>query len=313
MSGICTLTLNPTIDVAYEVDRLFHTRKMRTSAEFYSPGGGGINVARVFVRLGGLARIYYASGGATGPALDGLLDQHLLVRKRIPIAGTTRVSFAMLERASGKEHRFVPDGPSFTTAEWQACLDEMLHAQCQFMVASGSLPPGVPDDFYARLIDIMAERNIPVVLDSSGAALRSAVDRGGLFLIKPSIGEMRQVVGRDLNDLEAIACAAMDLVSSGRSRYVVVTMGHEGALLATPAGSHHLPAVDVPANSSVGAGDSFLAAMIFALTCEWTVENAFRFGIAAGAAAVLNPGHDLAHPAEIQRLYELVPPIEGED
>src|SRR3546814_12056637 len=82
MTNIATLTLNPTIDVAYEVDRMFHTRKMRTKSEFYSPGGGGINVARVFVRLGGNARSYYMAGGATGDALDGLLDLHQPVHNR---------------------------------------------------------------------------------------------------------------------------------------------------------------------------------------------------------------------------------------
>jgi 6-phosphofructokinase 2 len=309
MTGICTLTLNPTIDVAYEVDRVFHTRKMRTGAEFYAPGGGGINVARVFVRLGGNARSYYASGGATGPALDGLLDLHQLVRNRIPIQGHTRVSSAVLERESGKEYRFVPQGPSFTTAEWQACLEQLEHAQCDFMVASGSLPPGVPDDFYARIVDIMTKKNIPVVLDSSGAGLRGGLSRGGLFLIKPSIGELRQLVGRDLTGIEAIGEAAMGLVASGQSRYVAVTMGHEGALLATSQGARYLPAVSVDTNSAVGAGDSFLAAMVFALSCQWKVEDAFRFGIAAGAAAVMCPGHDLAHPDEIRRLYQLVPQI----
>jgi 6-phosphofructokinase 2 len=303
------LTLNPTIDVAYEVERVFHTRKMRTGAEFYSPGGGGINVARVFVRLGGNARSYYASGGATGPALDGLLDLHQLVRNRIPIAGHTRVSSAVLESESGKEYRFVPQGPSFTTAEWQACLEQLEHAHCDYMIASGSLPPGVPDDFYARVADIMTKKSIPVVLDSSGAGLLAGVTLGGLFLIKPSIGELRQLVDRDLAGIEAIGDAAMEIVTSGQSRYVAVTMGRDGAILASAQGPRYLPALSVDTNSAVGAGDSFLAAMIFALSCQWTIGDAFRFGIAAGAAAVTSPGHDLAHPDEIRRLYQLVPQI----
>ncbi|MFD1104659.1 1-phosphofructokinase family hexose kinase [Sphingobium olei] len=307
MTSISTLTLNPTIDVAYEVGRVFHTRKMRTEAEFYSPGGGGINVARVFVRLGGNARSYYASGGATGPALDGLLDLHQLVRKRIPIQGPTRVSSAVLEQESGKEYRFVPQGPTFSPAEWQACLEQLAHAQGDYLVASGSLPPGVPEDFYARVAEIMAERGIPLVLDSSGAGLSGGLSRGGVFLIKPSIGELRQLVGKDLTDPGAVSEAAMHIVRSGQSRYVAVTLGHEGALLATADGPRFLPAVQVDAKSAVGAGDSFLAAMVFALSCGWTIDDAFRFGVAAGAAAVLNPGHDLAQADEIRRLYPGVP------
>ena len=110
MKSIATLTLNPTIDVAYEVERVFPVEKIRTRTENYDPGGGGINVARVFARLGGAARCYYLSGGATGPALDGLLDKHGLVRERIAIAGDTRVATTIVEHQCGKEYRFVPPG-----------------------------------------------------------------------------------------------------------------------------------------------------------------------------------------------------------
>lgn len=309
MTSIATLTLNPTIDVAYEVDRVFHTRKMRTNKEFYDPGGGGINVARVFVRLGGNARSYYLSGGATGHALDGLLDLHQLARTRIAIQGHTRVSSAVLELESGKEYRFVPPGPTVAPAEWQECLEQLRTAKCDYMVASGSLPPGVPDDFYARVADIMAARGIPVVLDSSGTGLKGGLARGGLLLIKPSVGELRQLVGRALSGVDDIAQTAMDIVGSGRATYVAVTMGHEGALLASGDGPRYLPAADIEARSAVGAGDSFLAAMVFGLASGWRVEDAFRFGIAAGAAAVMSPGHDLARPEDIRRLYPLVPQI----
>lgn len=304
MMNIATLTLNPTIDVAYEVDQVFHTRKMRTSADYYEPGGGGINVARVFVRLGGSARSYYLSGGATGHAFDGLLDLHKLVRTRIPIGGQTRVASAVLERSSGKEYRFVPAGPTIEPHEWQSCLDRLAEAQCDTMVVSGSLPPGVPDDFYARVIDLMQQRGIPVVLDSSGAGLRGGLDRGGLLLVKPSVGELRQYSGRDLPDLAAITGAAMAIVDAGKARHVAVSMGHEGALLATADRQLHLPALPVEARSAVGAGDSFLAAMVFAMSQGWDIADAFRFGIAGGAAAVMNPGHDLARPDIIRALYE---------
>jgi 6-phosphofructokinase 2 len=306
MMSIATLTLNPTIDVAYEVDHVFHTRKMRTKSEYYEPGGGGINVARVFVRLGGNARSYYLSGGATGHALDGLLDLHQIVRNRIPIKGHTRVAAAVLERESGKEYRFVPPGPFIEPGEWQQCLKQLEDAQCDYMVASGSLPPGVPDDFYGHLVALMARRNIPVVLDSSGPGLRGGLAEGGVFLVKPSIGELRQLTGRDLLDPDSVARAAMEIVDKGQAAHVAVTMGHEGALLASAGGQLHLPAVEIEAKSAVGAGDSFLSAMVFAISLGWDISDAFRFGIAAGAAAVMSPGHDLARPDDIRQLYERV-------
>lgn len=309
MTRIATLTLNPTIDVAYEVDHVVHTRKMRTRSEFHEPGGGGINVARVFVRLGGNARSYYLSGGATGHALDGLLDLHQLVRSRIPIKGHTRVATAVLERESGKEYRFVPPGPVVEPGEWQQCLDRLAGVQCDYMVASGSLPPGVPEDFYGRLVALMTGRGIPVVLDSSGPGLRGGLAEGGVFLVKPSIGELRQLTGHDLLTPESIAQAAMEIVDRGQAAHVAVTMGHEGALLASAGRQLHLPAVEIEARSAVGAGDSFLSAMVFAISLGWDIAEAFRFGIAAGAAAVMSAGHDLARPEDIRRLYERVAQI----
>ena len=160
MTSIATLTLNPTIDVSYDIDRMFHTRKMRTRKEYYSPGGGGINVARVFVRLGGNARCYYLSGGATGAVLDGLLDLHQIVRTCTAIKGHTRVSTAAYELESGKEYRFVPPGPVVAPEEWQECLDRLAATECEYLVASGSLPPVVPGDYYARVAELAARRGI---------------------------------------------------------------------------------------------------------------------------------------------------------
>ncbi|PEQ10404.1 1-phosphofructokinase [Novosphingobium sp. PC22D] len=309
MKRIATLTMNPTIDVAYEVGLVKHTHKMRTQAETYAPGGGGINVARVFVRLGGNARCFYLSGGATGPALDGLVDLHQLVRTRIPIAEPTRVAAAVLEHDSGKEYRFTPEGPTVSEAEWQACLDALDEAECGVMVLSGSLPRGVPADFYARAAAMMEKRGIDTVLDSSGEALRLGVEGGRLLLVKPSSGELEQMTGRTLNTTAEIGEEAMRIVTSGKAKYVAVTMGHEGAVLARKEGWVHAAAPEIEAQSAVGAGDSFLAAMIHAMLCGRDDLDAFRFGMAAGSAAVLSAGTGLAHPPDIERIFALMPPL----
>lgn len=308
MRNIATLTLNPTIDVAYEVSRIFPTHKMRTANEYHNPGGGGINVARVYVRLGGNARCWYMSGGATGIALDGLLDLHQLVRTRLPIAGDTRISTAVLEQESGKEYRFVSPGPAIADAEWQHALAQLATVECDYLVASGSLPPGVPDDFYARAARLVVPRGIRFVLDTSGPALLEGLAGGGVFLVKPSSGELQQLVGRPLEGREAIAEAAEQIVCSGQAEHVVVTLGHEGGLLASRAGTVFLPAAPIEARSAVGAGDSFVAGMIYGFSCDQSAPDAFRLGMAAGAAAVLRPGTDLARPADIDRLLGMFPP-----
>jgi len=309
MKSIATLTMNPTIDVSYDVGQVRHTHKMRTENEHYAPGGGGINVARVFVRLGGNARCFYLSGGATGPALDGLIDLHQLVRTRIPILGPTRIAADILEHDTGKEYRFTPAGPHVREAEWQECLDRLAEADCDVLVMSGSLPPGVPDDFYARAARLMRERGREVVLDSSGKALAAGIAEGGLLLVKPSQGELQDYTGRKLEDVEAIGRAAMAIVERGKARLVAVTMGHEGAVLARAKGPVFLPALKIDAASAVGAGDSFVAAMVHALCRGDSELEAFRRGMAAGSAAVLRAGTDLARPADIEGMLERIAPL----
>ena len=303
MMNIATLTMNPTIDVSFETDRVFHTRKMRGRNECHAPGGGGINVARVFVRLGGNARCYYLSGGATGAALDGLIDLHQLVRSRIAIAGETRVSTSVYERGSGHEYRFVTEGPTVSPGEWQDCLDRIGEVRCDYLVVSGSLPRGVPEDFYAQVADRANERDIRVVLDSSGRGLAGGLAGRGIYLVKPSIGELRSLTGRDLASDETIAEAAKEIVDRGEAEHVAVTMGRDGGLLCNASGVRRLPAVPIKAASTVGAGDSFLAAMVHSLASGQAPGDAFRFGLAAGAAAALTPGTDLAQPDEIRRLF----------
>lgn len=304
---LATLTMNPTIDIAYEVEKLEPIRKLRALEERHDPGGGGINVARVFSRLGGDARCYYLAGGGTGAALDAMLDFHKIEWEKVPIAGETRVSTTVKERSTGYEYRFVALGPEVSRAEWQACLERMAEAQCDYIVACGSLPRGVPDDFYARLGNIARKAGIRFVLDSSGAALKGGVSDGDIFLLKPNKLELADLAGRQLPDEAAVAEAAMEIVEKGTAQYVAVTMDEDGGLLASAEGTLRLPALDVPAVSTVGAGDSFVAGMVHAMATGKGARDAFRFAMAAGAAAVMTPGTDLAYAEDIVRLYSGMP------
>ncbi|WP_447952838.1 1-phosphofructokinase family hexose kinase [Sphingopyxis chilensis] len=298
---IATLTVNPAIDLSFEAQRIFHTHKMRGDKERHDPGGGGINVARVFVRLGGTARCFYLSGGAAGAALDHLLDVHQLARCRIPIAGETRISTAIFEQASAKEYRFSTSGPSVSRSEWEDCLERLAQARGDYIVASGSLAPGVPDDFYDRVARVAAQRGARTILDSSGRGLAGGLAGHGVFLVKPSLGELRALTGDPLEDDRTVAEAAAALVRQGAAQHVAVSMAHEGAMLVNASGTLRLPAIAVKAASSVGAGDSFVAGMVFALASGRDIDHAFRYGMAAGAAAVLTPGTSLAYPADIER------------
>jgi 6-phosphofructokinase 2 len=303
MHTIITLTLNPAIDGSCDAPKVRPTRKIRTTNTRYDPGGGGINVARVVQRLGGNVRAVYLAGGVTGGVLDSLLDRDGIARSRIDIAGHTRISQAVHETETGLEYRFVPDGPEVSETEWQACLTAMAGTACDTLVLSGSLPRGVPEDFYARLVARSGEGK-RIVLDTSGPALRRTLEGGGIFLVKPSRGELEQFAGRTLADDAALLDVARGIVRSGHAEHVAVTLGYLGAILVSPEGELRLPAIEVEVRSAVGAGDSFLGAATFALTSGQSIEAAFRLGLAAGTAAVMTPGTGLCHREDIEALRQ---------
>lgn len=304
MDTLATLTMNPTVDLSYEVERVMDTHKMRARDERYSPGGGGINVARIFIRLGGNARCFYPAGGPVGEAFHHLVGSHCLPCRRLEIAGNTRVSMTVLESSTRREFRFVPEGPELAEAEWQACLDAIAETRCDWLVASGSLPRGVPDDFYARVAALAGEAGIRFALDTSGRGLAGGLVKGGVAIVKPSHGELSQLVGAELASVDDIRSAAAAIVREGRAEIVAVTMGHRGAVLVHKESTLYVPAIPVEAVSAVGAGDSFLAAMLFKLANGAEVEEAFRFAMAAGTAAVCTAGTEMCRPEDIPRFLE---------
>jgi 6-phosphofructokinase 2 len=261
---IVTLTLNPAIDISSEAETVRHTHKIRTRGEAMEPGGGGINVARVLHKLGADVTALLLGGGATGRVLDELLQRAGIVHRLIQVGEDSRVSLTVLETSTGHEFRFVPEGPQVTPAEVTAALDAATAVECDYFVASGSLPPGVPDDFYAQLGKRVSARGALFLLDTSGPALRAALEAGGIFLVKPSRGEFEAFAGRKLSNDE-LAKEAETLVASRAAQNVAITLGREGAILASGAGTQVVQAIQVEASSAVGAGDSYLAGIVYGL------------------------------------------------
>jgi 6-phosphofructokinase 2 len=308
MQTIVTLTPNPTIDGSCDAQEVRPTRKVRTTNMRYDPGGGGINVARVVQRMGGDVSAVYLAGGATGGVLDSLLDRDGIVRHRMDIADHTRISQAVHETKTGLEYRFVPEGPLVSEPEWGQCLKHMARVNCDWLVLSGSLPRGVPAWFFARIVEAQKDRNCRILLDTSGPSLRTTLEGGGIFLVKPSRGELEQYAGRLLADDSALLDAARGIACAGQASYVGVTLGHLGAMLVSAEGVLRLPAPEVRVLSAVDAGDSFLGALAHALADGQSVEQAFRLGLAAGTAAVMSPGTGLCEPADIAALLAQIRP-----
>jgi 6-phosphofructokinase 2 len=293
MSRILCVSLNPTIDITSMAQLVEPTHKIRTRGQLHQPGGGGVNVARVIAELGGAPALAYLSGGATGPLLDDLLAGRGISLHRFAMRGPVRIALMVRETSTGREFRFVPEGPEVSAPELAPLLAHLETAQADYLVLSGSLPRGVGSDCYAGIAAEAARRGIRIVLDTSGEALRKCLDTGGIHLFKPSKRELELIVGRRL-DAEGVREEAVKLVHSRKAEIVAVSLGSEGAILAHAGGTLVEPAIAVKTVSAVGAGDSFCGAMVWALSQGKEVEQAFRLGLAAGAAAVMNPQMTLA-------------------
>lgn len=304
MTGILTVTLNPTVDISSDAEMVRPTFKIRTSNQKQHPGGGGINVARVINELGGSAEALYMSGGATGVLLDECIAAEGLKAHRVETAGATRIAYMVQDMHAGLEYRFVPEGPLVAESELDAIMALIEQFDGDYIVASGSLPPGLPDDTYSKIGRIAKQKNARFILDTSCKALRDTLSSCDVFLVKPSIGELEKLSGAKLDE-EGAKAAALQLVKAGRTRHVAVSMGRGGAFLANDQGVQRLPATHVKVRSAVGAGDSFVGAMVHALSTGISIDLAFRLGVAAGAAAAMTAGTQLCRRADVESLFAL--------
>lgn len=300
---ITTLTINPALDVSTSTPTVMAEHKMRCGPSRLDPGGGGVNVSRVIARLGGQSTAIYAVGGPTGQAYRQLLEAEGIVGRAVPIAGSTRENITVDETETGKQFRFVLQGPEVTEPEWQAALAATLSTARfgGYVVPSGSLPPGVPDDFYARVTRAAHESGARVVVDASGGALAAALDEG-VYLIKPSGRELGELVGATLSTVAEKTAAATELVARGRVEVVALTLGGDGAVLVTRDGAQHLAPPPIEVHSTVGAGDSFLAGLVLRLAEGRSLEVAFRAGVACGAATAMTAATELCHADDVRRL-----------
>ncbi|MFO7893663.1 MAG: 1-phosphofructokinase family hexose kinase [Longimicrobiales bacterium] len=305
MSHTTTLTMNPAVDVSAAVDQVTAEEKLRLREPQRDPGGGGINVARAICRLGGSARAVFAAGGSSGALLERLLDAESVPAHAVDVEDFTRENLFVSEDRSDRQFRFIMPGPELDEAERDRLAEAAFDDRPDYLVASGSLPPGVPDDFYARLARTAQEWDVRFILDTSGDALCRGVE-AGVFLLKPNLRELAQIAGQDVSEDPDQEAAARRLVDEGLAEVVVVSLGAAGVLLVTDQHTERIPAPTVPIRSKVGAGDSTVAGITAALARGDDVATAVRFGVAAGAAAVMTPGTELCRREDTERLFERV-------
>lgn len=303
---IVTLTINPAVDVSTSVKKMIPFTKMRCTQAHRDPGGGGINVARVLKRLGAEATAIYTAGGATGQSLAALVEDEGVRSMVIPVSNDTREDVTIFAEASREQFRLVFPGACLSEFEWQQCLDAITRStpQAAFVIASGSLPAGVPVDFYGRAARA-SNGAARVIVDTSGALLKPALE-AGIYLIKPNLREFRELTGITAGDEKSLVKAGRQLFERYRIEVIALSMGSDGALLMTRGVAWRANGLPIEPVSVSGAGDSFLGALVWSLANNDGFETALRYGVAGGSAALLNAGTELCRGADVHRLASSV-------
>ncbi len=304
MSQIITLTVNPSVDKSIRIKGLQPDRKLRGSVPTEEPGGGGVNVSRAIYKLGGTSACVYLAGGHTGDTLKRLLDQEGIAQHPLRSSAQTRESFMVFNETTQQQYRFVPDGYPVAEADWKLTLRTVssLLQEGDYLVASGSLPPGVPTDYYAQVTRVAHERAAKVMVNTSGEALQQAVG-GGVYLLKPNLGELSTLTSQQAITAPEQERLAQQLVEQGRAEVVVVSLGAQGAMLVSKDEVTYIAAPTVPKKTTVGAGDSMVGGMVLRLSQGWATSDAVRYGVACGTAATMNHGTQLCRAEDVDRLY----------
>lgn len=299
-----TLTMNPAVDISLEVGQLIPGKKLRCGNPFYEAGGGGINVARVIHELGGKATAVYTAGGPSGEMLKELLVEKMIEQQCIEIKSRTRENINMTEETSGQLFRLVMPGPDVSEDEQQRSLEAIrsLDVSPDYLVISGSLPPGVPDAFYGQVIQECRARGTRVILDTKAETLKAVIG-DGVYLLKPNMHELSQLTGKELDKEKVQEQAARNLVDDGKAEIVVVSLGAAGVLVASNEMNERVRAPSVPIRSRVGAGDSMVGGLTLSLSQGKPVREAVQFGLAAGSGAVMTPGTQLCRREDVERLF----------
>jgi 6-phosphofructokinase 2 len=307
MPNIMTITMNPCIDKSTSVDNVVAERKLRCSRPRYEPGGGGINVSRAMHRLGEDSKALYLAGGSVGDMLKQLLDKEHIRHEPFEIGAMVRESLVVYEESSEQQYRFGMPGPEIQEREWQKFMERLdeIAPKPDFIIGSGSLPPGVPEDFYARVSKWGKHHGTKTIVDTPGGPLSLAC-KEGVFLVKPNLRELEILAGKRIENEEEQENHARRLVDECGTEVVVVSLGAAGALFAWKEGVDRVRAPTVPIKSKVGAGDSMVAGIMTALKRGWEIPDAVRFGVAAGAAAVMTEGTELCRREDTERLYERI-------
>ncbi len=300
---VTTFCLNPSFDKTVEVDRLMPGSVNRTRSVRIDAGGKGANVATVLVRLGTPARCLGLAGENGAARYEAMLEASGVTQGFLHVPGEVRTNLKIVSLDASEVTEINEPGPEIPP-RFLKSLVTLARDSCRqddFLILTGSLPPGCPVDTYARLMRVLP---VPCVLDAFGEVLHASLTASP-WLVKPNRAELCEAVGHSLDTLEAVRAAALTLIEEG-ARHVLVSLGPEGAMLISPGAALFSPGIRVPVSSTVGAGDAMTAGFVAGFTETGSFPEALRRGMAAGAASVMTDGTQLMRREDYDALLDRV-------
>jgi 1-phosphofructokinase family hexose kinase len=303
---IYSVTLNPALDREYIVPELIPNVVLRANEVNIDFGGKGFNVSRVLAALNTANTALGFVGGKTGQVLMDGLEASGIATDFIRIGKETRTNTTIVQMNGGDHFKVNDPGPSITPRELEALLEKIsgLLKEDDWWVLAGSLPPGIPDDIYGKMVNMIRSAGAKAVLDTSGAALKPGL-QAGPYLIKPNTLEAASFMGGDGNSLAGLISMAKAFHQVG-VHSVVISAGKGLALFSNGTRVWQAQPPNIEELNPTGAGDAMLAGIIYALVAGEPEENAFKWGIASGAAAAAKAGTGLPSRSEIVKLIQQV-------
>jgi 6-phosphofructokinase 2 len=298
---IITLTLNPSLDKSTHFTGLIPEQKIRCEKPHYDAGGGGINVSKAISKLGGNSLCIFTSGGSSGKMLEELVQKDTIESKVIPTQNWTRENFIAFENETKAQYRFGFPGNELMDDEKQSLIEIIKGIKSEYLVISGSLNKGLTGEYYQKIVEIATFSGIKVIVDTSGEGLQKVLETG-VYLIKPNIGELAKLIGVTRLDINEVTTAAKTLIEKGCAEIIVVSLGPEGGILVTKDQTEYVKAPKAEKKSTVGAGDSMVGGMVWALSQNKSLQEVIRWGIACGTAATMNEGTQLFKREDVVKL-----------
>lgn len=302
---ILTVTLNPSVDRAIYVKELELGDTNRVERTETDAGGKGINLSRVADELGAKTLATGFLGGGPGAFVMSVLKREGVPTDFVPIEGDTRINFSVEDEAKNPPTTFNERGPEIHPREWEALLEKCRHyaPKTKWACVGGSVPPGLEPHVYKTLLHLFKENGCRTLLDADGEPLRLGLEAHP-DLVKPNSKEAERLIGWEIKTDDDAVRAARQVRGLGADT-VILSRGEDGAVLISEEGAWLGRSPKVEANSTIGSGDSMLGAYLWGIEDGLSQKEAFRWGLAAGAATALTNGSEIARRATIEELLRI--------